>query len=259
VHGSPGFLPWHRAYLLDLERALQAIDPTLTVPYWRFDEAAPNVFTQDFMGEPNGDGAVSFKPGHALEQWTTDQELGITRNPDFDLGDPADVISEKATMRLGTNFTRFAMGQRGMEIDPHGSAHVSFSEASPIHFIGSAVRDPLFFMLHANVDRLWAKWQWVNHRTRAADPDAFATTTPSNIGHHLGDTMWPWNGITGRPRPATAPGGPFPKSDVTPAPGSTPKVQDLLDHLAINGGNPLGYAYDDVPFELPPTVVAGGP
>jgi tyrosinase len=121
------------------------------------------------------------------------------------------------------------------------------------------VRDPLFFMLHANVDRLWAKWQWVNHRTRAADPDAFATTTPSNIGHHLGDTMWPWNGITGRPRPATAPGGPFPKSDVTPAPGTTPKVQDLFDHLAINGGNPLGYAYDDVPFELPPTVVAGGP
>jgi tyrosinase len=259
MHGSPGFLPWHRAYVLDLERALQVIDPTLTVPYWRFDEAAPNVFTQDFMGEPNGDGAVSFKPGHALQQWTTDQELGITRNPDFDLSDPADVISEKATMRLGTNFTRFAMGQRGMEIDPHGSAHVSFSEASPIHFIGTAVRDPLFFMLHANVDRLWAKWQWVNHRTRAADPDAFATTAPSNIGHHLGDTMWPWNGITGRPRPATAPGGPFPKSDVTPAPGSTPKVQDLLDHLAINGGSPLGYAYDDVPFELPPTVVAGGP
>jgi hypothetical protein len=32
----------------------------------------------------------------------------------------------------------------------------------------------------------------------------------------------------------------------------------MLDHLAINGGDPLGYAYDDVPFELPPTVVAGG-
>ena len=25
--GTPGFLPWHRAYLLDLERELQAIDP----------------------------------------------------------------------------------------------------------------------------------------------------------------------------------------------------------------------------------------
>jgi tyrosinase len=259
MHGSPGFLAWHRAYVLDLERALQAIDPTVALPYWRFDEPAPNLFTQDFLGEPNGDGAVSFRPGHALDQWTTDQELGITRNPDFDVNGPADVIDEMATMRLGTTFTRFAMGRRGMEIDPHGGAHVSFSEASPIHFIGTAVRDPLFFMLHANVDRLWAKWQWVNHRTRAADPDAFAPTAANNVGHHLGDTMWPWNGITGRPRPRTAPGGPFPATASTPAPGSKPEVQSMLDHLAVNGGDPLGYAYDDVPFELPPTVVAGGP
>lgn len=259
MHGSPGFLAWHRAYVLDLERALQAIDSTVAVPYWRFDEPAPNLFTQDFMGEPNGDGAVAFRPGHALDQWTTDQELGITRSPDFDVNGPADVIDEMATMRLGTTFIRFAMGRRGMEIDPHGSAHVSFSESSPIHFIGTAVRDPLFFMLHANVDRLWAKWQWVNHRTRAADPDAFAPTGANNIGHHLGDSMWPWNGITGRPRPSTAPGGPFPGTASTPAPGSKPEVQSMLDHLAVNGGDPLGYAYDDVPFELPPTVVAGGP
>src|ERR1700730_6181747 len=259
MHGSPGFLAWHRAYVLDLERALQSIDPTVTVPYWRFDEAAPNVFTADFMGMPNDDGAVSFRPGHALEQWTTDQELGITRNADFDLNGPADVISEKATMRLGTNFTRFATGGRGMEINPHGSAHVSFSEASPIHFIGTAVRDPLFFMLHANVDRLWAKWQWLNHHTSAADANAFAPTAPNNIGHHLGDTMWPWNGVTDRPRPPTAPGGPFPLTVVTPAPGTTPKVMDMFDHLAVGGGDSLGYAFDDVPFELPPTVVAGGP
>ena len=83
---------WHRAYVLDLERALQAIDLTVALPYWRFDEPAPNLFTQDFLGEPNGDGAVSFRPGHALDQWTTDQELGITRNPDFDVNGPADVI-----------------------------------------------------------------------------------------------------------------------------------------------------------------------
>ena len=258
MHGSPGFLPWHRAYVLDLERALQATDPTVAVPYWQFDVGAPNVFTEDFMGSPNGDGAVSFRPGHPLEQWTTGSELGITRNPDFDISGSADVIDEKATMRLGTTFIRFWGGPRGMEINPHGNAHVSFTEASPIHFIGTAVRDPLFFMLHANVDRLWAKWQWVNHHTSPTDADAFAPTAPNNIGHHLGDTMWPWNGITGSPRPSTAPGGRFPDTGVTPAPGTTPKVMDMFDHLAVGGGDPLGYAFDDVPFELPPTAVAGG-
>jgi tyrosinase len=37
AHGDRGFLPWHRAYLLDLERELQGIDPQVTLPYWRFD------------------------------------------------------------------------------------------------------------------------------------------------------------------------------------------------------------------------------
>jgi hypothetical protein len=46
---------------------------------------------------------------------------------------------------------------------------------------------------------------------------------------------------------------------VTPLPGPTPKVESMLDHMAVTSANVLGYAYDDVPFELPPTVVAGGP
>ena len=28
-----------------------AIDPSVALPYWRFDQSAPNVFTRDFMGE----------------------------------------------------------------------------------------------------------------------------------------------------------------------------------------------------------------
>src|ERR1044072_2001840 len=51
AHGAPGFLPWHRAYLLDLERELQAIDPSVALHYWRFDRASPNIFKRDFLGE----------------------------------------------------------------------------------------------------------------------------------------------------------------------------------------------------------------
>ena len=50
AHGAPGFLPWHRAYLLDLERELQVIDASVALPYWRFDRPAPNIFTRDFLG-----------------------------------------------------------------------------------------------------------------------------------------------------------------------------------------------------------------
>src|ERR1700730_5010020 len=92
MHGDAGFLPWHRAYVLDLERALQAIDATVTVPYWRFDQPAPDIFTQDFMGESNDSQVAVFRPGHPLEQWVTDQQPGITRGLDFDINGPANVI-----------------------------------------------------------------------------------------------------------------------------------------------------------------------
>lgn len=32
-HGDAGFLPWHRAYILDLERELQKINGEVTLPY----------------------------------------------------------------------------------------------------------------------------------------------------------------------------------------------------------------------------------
>ena len=42
-----------------------------------------------------------------------------------------------------------------------------------ISSIGSAARDPLFFLLHCNVDRLWAKWQWLNQRYDGAQGEVF--------------------------------------------------------------------------------------
>ncbi len=257
MHGNVGFPPWHRAYVLDLERALQNIDATVAVPYWRFDQAAPDVFTAAFMGVDGGAGLVHFTPGHPFQNWRTDGQLGIVRSLRFSINGPANVIDEASTLALGNNYDPFQTdGNNGFEIDPHGAAHVSFS--GPINLIPTAVRDPLFFMLHANVDRLWAKWQWYYHHAAFTDPGAFAPPLPPppSVGHNLGDTMWPWNGITGPPRPLTAPGGPFPGSMVTPAPGLQPRVQDMLDYQALGGGDHLGFAYDDVPFELPPALVA---
>ena len=48
AHGNDGFLLWHRAYILDQERGLQEIDRRVTLPYWRFDRPAPNLFTRDW-------------------------------------------------------------------------------------------------------------------------------------------------------------------------------------------------------------------
>jgi Common central domain of tyrosinase. len=98
AHGAPGSLPWHRAYLLDLERELQALDPSVALPYWRFDQPAPNLFTRDFIGVSDQFGTVTFSPNNPLQFWVTDGVPGITRRPFFNpVNDSANVISEAQT------------------------------------------------------------------------------------------------------------------------------------------------------------------
>lgn len=264
IHGRECFLPWHRCYLLDIERRLQVIDPSVALPYWKFDDPAPQLFTRDFIGIPDNTGLVDFTNTNPLISWRL-QIFGegngrIRRIPSFNTStQKASQVqnNEAATLALGNgNFSGFA----DMEGDPHGSAHVSFT--GQVSNIGRAPADPLFFLLHANVDRLWAKWQWVTsgNRYNPADTRAYnrqgngnpAVGGSSGIGNFTLDTMWPWNGRTGNPRPAVAPGGPFPASPLTvSAPGNTPAVQTMIDFQGQRTrASELGFAYDDVPFDF---------
>lgn len=249
AHGHAGFLPWHRAYILDLERELQAIDPSVALPYWRFDQPAPNLFNLDYLGVSNALGTVQFSATNPLQFWTTDGVLGINRRPLFSTAvAPPGLLTEAQTLVLGNPGAQYKFF-RNLEGNPHGSAHVSFGGS--ISSIATAAKDPLFFLLHCNVDRLWAKWQRQNSRFNPALAASYDSNPnpPNPIGHNLTDTMWPWNGITGPPRPPTAPGGALASSPCVSAPGPTPRVQSSLDYQgSVNALSREGFDYDDVRF-----------
>ena len=244
AHGAPGFLPWHRAYLLDLERELQAIDASVALPYWRFDQAAPKIFNRDFLGVSDALGTVQFSATNPLQFWKTDGVQGINRLPFFPTTSaPPGLRTEAQTLALGTQYAAF----RTMETNPHGTAHTSFDGS--ISTIPTAAKDPLFFLLHCNVDRLWAKWQRQNGRFNPALAASFDNNGGNPIGHNLPDTMWPWNGITGGQRPPTAPGGSMAPSPCVSAPGLQPRVQSSLDYQgAVGATSRMGFDYDDVQF-----------
>jgi tyrosinase len=254
-HGGPHFLPWHRAYLLDLERQLQTIDPAVSLHYWRFDQPAPKIFSRSFMGATRRSATASLvqlDPTNPLVGWVTDSVPGIERAARFNtLTQPApglpgfELLDQAETLALGTVYPAFA----DMEGTPHGAAHVSF--VGWISAIATAPKDPLFFMLHANVDRLWAMWQWINRRTDAAQPDTY--TGENRDGRRAGDTMWPWNGIITLPRPNFAPGNGLPASPLTAVPGTKPTVRSMVDYQGSRVALPsgwIGFSYDDVPFEF---------
>lgn len=268
AHGGPAFLPWHRVYTLRIERELQAIDPSVTLPYWKFDQPAPAIFNGDFMGGPPQAGQATFSLTNPIRTWTIQGLAGISRSPSFGpAGTPAGILSEAATLNLGGAGNLFD-NFRSMEGNPHGTAHVRAGPGGTGSWIGSiptAVRDPLFFMLHCNIDRLWAKWQWAYNRydsTQTSSYDPLGSYTPGMFirdGHFLEDTMWPWNGVTGLgdpadifdDRPSTAPGGAFPQTvGRLGMPPSNPRPLDTIDYESnSNNWSALGFAYDDVPFK----------
>jgi tyrosinase len=262
-HRNHGFLPWHRAYLLDLERELQAIDPSVALHYWRFDKKADKLFTQQFIGETvrsdSGVNFVKFAPSNPLQFWKTDNGTGVDRGGLFNTltssaaGGMGPVLTEAGTIRIGEPRSLYETFV-DMEGQPHGAAHVSFSGF--INNPATAPRDPLFFLLHCNVDRLWAMWQWLKKRLDASQPATYkfrgkaGDPGATRVGHNLLDTMWPWNGVTTSPRPNTAPGGDLARSIIAAAPPPKPTVGDMIDWQGkINTATFQGFDYDDVPFE----------
>jgi tyrosinase len=256
AHGRSGFLPWHRAFLLDLERELQKLDRSVSLPYWDFGRTAPKIFSRSFMGVPStATGTLEFSADNPLQFWMTEAGARIVRRPGFNAatGRPF-VLNEAQTLSLGGQAIAFE-NFRGMEGDPHGFTHTSFT--GDISDPATAGVDPLFYLLHANVDRLWAKWQWFNNRFDATKVETYqfqgsaGQSGSTRIGHNLKDSMWPWNGATQPPRPPSAPGGAFPSSAIISAPGNTPTVATMIDFQGtLQNQRRLGFDYDDVPFEF---------
>ncbi|MEM7395105.1 MAG: tyrosinase family protein, partial [Verrucomicrobiota bacterium] len=170
--------------------------------------------------------------------------------------------SQAATLGIADFFFRRSGSNRGfriMEGDPHGMAHVSFR--GPVNNPGTAPADPIFFLLHCNVDRLWALWQFADpdNRYDASRTDTYPhhgrasqrTADEDGVGNFLEDTLWPWNNDTLPSRPPTAPGGRFTSSVNTPLPGDIPRLIHAVDYQGQHQlDNDLGFAYDDVPFEF---------
>ncbi|MCH8878462.1 MAG: tyrosinase family protein [Planctomycetes bacterium] len=139
MHGNPRFLPWHRIYLVRLQELLQMVDPTVCLPYWKSSEeqAFPSWLlgftpTVNLAGGPHtvnrNIGAFAFLP----DAGAVTTAMG---NPTFDTFRPA---------------------LEGI----HDSAHVWVGGS--MLGISTAPTDPVFWMHHAEIDRIWAEWQVAN-------------------------------------------------------------------------------------------------
>jgi hypothetical protein len=183
---SADFLIWHRAFIFNFERILRdaAGDPALALPYW--DYAAPDgrefpaAFAAEFL-----DGTKTPNP-----------LFHPTRNYDFTNGDTqlSDTVALARTTMAAPNFYS-APGQTGfagdfadegapvsglIETRPHGDIHmvvggwISGIDANgAMSDIPTAAFDPVFWVHHANIDRLWVRWMQTPGKTWGPAPPDF--------------------------------------------------------------------------------------
>ena len=223
AHRGPSFLPWHRQYLLVYERELQRVsgNPNLALPYWNWldDARLPDPKSAAIWSSNNigGDGNPGFTEldednpypftvmDGPFERWPTgtqvlERHLGLMVSnlptmSDHDSMMSIDVFDTEPwddSRDLGT----FRNALEGWFPMPEGSrmhnqVHVWVGGSM---LPGTSPNDPVFYMHHCFVDRLWADWQRKQQADGVTDlADSYQPHTGGPIGHNIDDPMFPWH------------------------------------------------------------------
>jgi hypothetical protein len=234
VHGGPEFIPWHRELVNRFEGLLRQINPQLSIHYWDWTQdprAIPNanlgggqigtlnLFTPEFMGYGGTTVEVIGPPWqNAAAPWRNDGCYIPAVVPDRDsFGNPADppravnrsVVGGPASAADDTAILDAVdyAAMRGALEPVHDSMH-NFVRMGNSHI---SFRDPFVFLLHANVDRLFARWQTEPaHPERLAPATVYGSESNLNVvvfGHtqNVNHNIEPWSGVPPIVRPWALP------------------------------------------------------
>lgn len=155
--GHPGinFLAWHREYLVKLEARLILVNPLVRIPYWNWleERSIPKALSN----------------ASDLQAW------GITRGTFNPNGLP--IKSDIDSVTSISNFTAFQTALEG----PHGWVHNAVGGTMAT---GDSPADPLFWLHHAFVDKIWSDWQAAHSGAISRPPNLNDTLQPSPIITH---------------------------------------------------------------------------
>jgi hypothetical protein len=253
-HGAWYFLPWHRLYLYYFERIIRSVvlsqggPDDWALPYWHYDAGGTtNTLPSSFRQQTLPDG-------------TPNPLFVANRNPAVNagVGLPAQATSAAVAMGMSNYlpppFPGFGGGQTNgpqhffnafgaLEQTPHNVIHVMIGGlmSDP----DTAALDPIFWLHHCNIDRLWMEWNakggvnpgsaaWTGQTFELFDENGTAETRP------LGDTNDPI-GVLGYRYDTVPPELPEVQSEAMPeTPSAAPEpemVGAAEDPVVLTGGS----------------------
>lgn len=212
-HGGNSFIPWHRELCNRLENLLQQADPDVALHYWDWTQdpraaadgagGTVNLCTDATMGTANGMVAGTLAPLHNGDVFVGSRDdTGDPADPprairrDCDPGAPG--VPSDATIIHGAD----ALGQlqqwnqfRSDLEGPHNTAHLFFGFCTNIFHAHSAFEDPFVYLLHSNVDRLFAMWQAEPGQEWRLDPDlVYGDQKDTSDAEGILHNLQPWDG-----------------------------------------------------------------
>lgn len=210
VHVGPGFIPWHRVIVNRLEGLLRQVDPRLSLHYWDWT-TDPRVATGDSvdlcthacMGDDGREGINRIgsggDAGAPFQDFETTEGGGhnfIWRNVAGGSAPPSPpAISSDHDVFITPTFTAFDDIINGSG-NCHGIAHGYINGTlSGAHF---SFHDPFVFLLHCNLDRLWAMWQRdPAHKDRLDPAKAYGTILADQglPSDYFDEWVQPWAGV----------------------------------------------------------------
>ena len=176
-HGDWYFLPWHRAFVVMYERVIRHLtnNADFAMPFW--DWTANAHMPEIFLSRTTPDGK---------KNWLFVDEEGQRRTWPAARPMPASIVGPTVLARIlkdspfeifGTSRPdgqdnldpSWVVGGGGvegtLEARPHNQVHNNIGGWMPTP---ASPRDPIFFMHHSNIDRIWAMWNV--HHSNSKDP-----------------------------------------------------------------------------------------
>lgn len=181
-HGSWYFVPWHRGYLLALEAQVRAAVVSLNgpsdwaLPYWNYFGGGNEYEMPPALAQPNlPDGSPNALFVKARYGPKFDGNIYVTSDENQDCQN--DNVYTNSYGGGETGFSHSGGDAGDLESNPHNGVHVDvggFKNNQNYGLMtdpGIAALDPIFYLHHCNIDRMWAAWNETGGNANPTDPN----------------------------------------------------------------------------------------
>ncbi|PSN62325.1 Di-copper centre-containing protein [Corynespora cassiicola Philippines] len=173
IHGVSAFLPWHRWYVRVHEALLQSeCGYEGAHPYWDelhdIDDLAGSIVFDPVTGfGSEGGECITDGPFANHTVRITERSLYSNECINRKFNKEAWTMNNQTNLDKCSSATSYGDVSRCMEGSAHGGGHTGVGGL--MNDFLAAPNDPIFFLHHAYVDKLWWEWQQQDLSTRLTD------------------------------------------------------------------------------------------